>query len=218
MTLSSHNYFEITALIVSVLAYARLRGTAFRLFPLFLLFIVLVELVGRYMRTVLKMHSNAWLYNISTTLEFLFYAYIFRQSLQNKAYKNLAFWFILIYPLAVLTNMLFVQGFFWFHSYTMVLGSFFMLIFCCLFFYEVFLNPLELELHREPMFWISTGILFFYLGDFSYNLYYNILTKYGLDTGRNLFLSINNNLNLVLYSCFTIAFLCKRSPRRSLSP
>jgi hypothetical protein len=99
----------------------------------------------------------------------------------------------------------------------MILGSFFMIVFCCLFFHEVFLNPQELELHKEPMFWISTGILFFYLGDFSYNVWYNILMKYSMDKDRNLFTYINNNLILVLYSCFTIAFLCKRNPRRSLS-
>ncbi|HMH23054.1 MAG TPA: hypothetical protein VK563_14820 [Puia sp.] len=217
MSLSAHNYFEIGALTASVLVYARLRGTAFRLFPFFLFFIVVVELTGRYMRIVLKEH-NGWVYNIGTTAEFIFYAYIFGKALQNKIYKRLASQFMLFYPLAVLLNLTFIQGFLNFHSYTMVLGSFFMIIFCCLFFYEVFLNPLKLELHREPMFWISTGILFFYLGDFSYNLWYPILTRYGLDAGRNLFLSINNNLNLVLYTCFIIAFLCQRSPRRSLSP
>jgi hypothetical protein len=216
MTLSLDTYFETGALIVSVLSYRAIKGTAFRLFPLFLFLTVLVELAGRYMRVVLHQH-NTWLYNISTTLEFIFYAYIFNRTFHTGTYKRLAGQFMIFYPLAVLSNMTFIQGFIVFHSYTMILGSFFMIVFCCLFFHEVFLNPLELELHKEPMFWISTGILFFYLGDFSYNLWYNILVKYSLDKGRNLFTYINNNLILVLYSCFTIAFLCRRSPRRSLS-
>ena len=215
-SLSSVNYFEMSAFFISVLTYSKLRGTAFRLFPFFLLFITLVELAGRYIRIVLHQHNN-WLYNISTTLEFIFYAYIFEKCLKDRGYKKLTLRFILFCPVLVLANLLFIQGFTSFHSYTMVLGSFFMIIFCCLFFYEVLLTPLELELYRVPMFWISTGILFFYLGDFSYDLAYNLIVKYEVDSGRKLFTSINNNLILVLYSCFIIAFLCKRSPPRSLS-
>src|SRR5882724_9916614 len=112
---SLDNCFEIGALIVSALTYPRLRGTAFRLFPLFLSFIVLVELTGEYMRVVLH-EQNAWLYNISTTVELLFYAYIFRQCLQSETYKRLVSWFVIFYPFIVLINLAFVQGFFNFHS------------------------------------------------------------------------------------------------------
>jgi len=214
--LSIGNYFELGAFIISVLIFPRLKGTPLRLFPFFLFFIVLVEFTGRYIRMVL-LQTNAWLYNISTTLEFVFYAYIFVLQLRDPALKKATSRFMVIYPLLVLLNLLFVQGFRQFHSYTMVVGSIFMIIFCCLYFYELLLNPLEGDLLRDPMFWISTGILFFYLGDLSYNLLFNLLQKYAVNTGK-LFQSINNNLILMLYSCFIIAFLCKRNPRKSLLP
>ena len=99
----------------------------------------------------------------------------------------------------------------------MTLGSVFLVIFCCLFFYELLLNPVEEELRKDPMFWIATGILFFYLGDLSFNLFYNLLDAYASITAKKLFLNINNNLTLILYSCFIMAFLCKRNLRRSLS-
>lgn len=212
--LSPDNYFEIGAFIVSVVTYPKFKGTAYRLFPFFLFFIVLTELAGRYIRTVLHQH-NAWLYNFSTTLEFIYYAYVFNRVFQNGGHKHLAILFMRSYPILVLINLAFIQGFSAFHSYTVALGSFFMIIFSCLFFYEMLLNPEELSLHRHPMFWISTGILFFYLGDISYDLWYEALMKYGLDTGRKLFETINNNLVLVLYFCFILAFLCQRNPRSS---
>ncbi|HTI11133.1 MAG TPA: hypothetical protein VL832_21325 [Puia sp.] len=215
--LSISNYFELGAFIISVLAYGKLRGTSFRFFPFFLFIIVLVEFAGRYIRMVL-LHKNAWLYNISTTLEFVFYAYIFQLQLRDPALKKAASRFMFIYPILVLLNLLFVQGFMQFHSYTMVLGSIAMIVFCCLYFYELLQNPLEGELRRDPMFWISSGILFFYLGDLSYNLLFNLLQKYAANNGGRLFQSINNNLILMLYSCFIIAFLCRRNPRKSLSP
>jgi hypothetical protein len=125
---------------------------------------------------------------------------------------------MIAYPFLVLLNLLFVQGFMNYHSYTMVVGSIFMVIFCGLYFYELLLNPLEGALFRDPMFWISTGILFFYLGDLSYDILFNLLQKYATNTSGKLFQNINNNLILMLYSCFIIAFLCRRNPRKSLSP
>lgn len=215
--LSITNYFELGAFIISVLAYRRLKGTPFVLFPFFLFVIVLVELTGRYIRIVL-LHKNAWLFNISTTLEFVFYAYIFQLQLRDPALKKAASRFMFIYPLLVLLNLLFVQGFTNFHSYTMVVGSIFMIIFCCWYFFELLQNPQEGELRKDPMFWISTGILFFYLGGLSYNLLFNLLQTYAATTARKLFQSINNNLILMLYSCFIIAFLCRGNPTKSLSP
>jgi hypothetical protein len=211
------NYFELAALIISILCYPRLKGTPFRTFPFFLFFIVLVEVAGRYISAVLY-QKNLWLYNISTTFEFVFYAYIFGHQLREPAFKKAVFSFMIVYPVIVLLNLLFIQGINEFHSYTMVLGSIFMIIFCCRYFYELLQSPLEGHLLRDPMFWISTGILFFYLGDFSYNLLFNLLQKYAANMGGKLFRSINNNLILILYSCFIIAFLCRKNPRKSLSP
>ncbi len=211
------NYFELAAFIISVLCYPGLRGTPLRTFPLFLFFIVVVELAGNYISAVLR-HGNAWLYNISTTLEFVFYAYIFRLQLKDPAFKKAASRFMIFYPMLVLLNLLFIQGFLRFHSYTMVVGSILIIIFCCFYFYELLQNPREGDLLRDPMFWISTGVLFFYLGDLSYNLLFNLLQEYAAHTGGKLFQSINNNLILMLYSCFIIAFLCRRNPGKSLSP
>jgi hypothetical protein len=206
-------YAELSALIISMLTWQALKGTAFRLFPFFLFFIVAVEGIGIYTGRALH-YKNAWFYNISTTLEFIFYARIFSLTLRDPLFKKAAGRFMVVYPILVLMNIAFIQGFTEFHSYTNALGSVFMVIFCCLFFYELLLNPLEGELRKEPMFWISTGILFFYLGNLSFDLLYNLLKNDA--TGRDLFKSINNNLILILYSCFIIAFLCQRSLAKSL--
>ena len=80
---------------------------------------------------------------------------------------------------------------------------------------EVAVPPATIwSLLTDPLFWICTGILFFYLGDFFYNVFYNFLVTQGMDTGRRLFKAINNNLIIVLYSCFIIAFICSHNSRK----
>ena len=215
--LSFVNYLELSALCISALAFPKFKGSSFRLFPFFLGFITLVGLTDRGLRLNL-LQRQAWLFDLTATVEFIFYAYIFETHLRSPVFKKIASRFIAVYPVLVLLDALFIQGFDRLPSYTLILGSLFMIVLCCLFFYELLLHPLEGRLSRDPMFWISTGILFFYLGGLSYSLLYDLLEGYATGSGRIIFQAINNNLILLLYSCFIIAFLCKRTPRKSLLP
>ena len=82
-TLALYNYVEILAFLVSLVTYHRIRKSALKTFPLFLLFMVFIELTARYIRQVLG-ETNVWLYNISTTIEFVFYGWFFLQVFTSK--------------------------------------------------------------------------------------------------------------------------------------
>lgn len=216
--LSVINYFELGAFFLSVLAYRNLKGTPLGPFPFFLGFILLAELTDKYAGTRLLL-PDTWLYAAAATAGFVFYSFIFSRYLQNPVFKKIASVFMIVYPALALLGSLLWQDFNRQHSsLTFLTGAACMILFCCRFFYELLLNPLEAKLRRDPMFWISTGILFFYLSDLSYSLLFHVLDKYAAGEGRKVFQSINNNLILILYSCFIIAFLCKRNLRRSLLP
>jgi hypothetical protein len=205
--LSLVNYFELGAFLFSLLAYPNLRGTPLGPFPFFLGFIVLAELTVKYAWTRLLLPDTDW-YVVAATAGFVFYAFIFSRYLKDPVFRKIAAGFMIVYPALVLLDGWWRQG----------LGALCMILFCCRFFYELLLHPLEAKLRRDPMFWISTGILFFYLSDLSYSLLFHFMEKFAGDEWRKVFQSINNNLILMLYSCFIIAFLCKRSLRRSLQP
>ena len=214
LSLSLINYFELCAFLISIGVYPNLKTTPLRPFPFFLGFIVLTELVAKYIHTRL-FQQDTGLNTIATTASFIFYAFIFRAYLQHAVFKKIVTAFLLIYPLLTGFDWIFMRATTSQHSLTQMMGAVCMISFCCCFFYELLLNPVEEQLRRDPMFWICTGILFFYLGSLSYTLLYNFLQRYAASEGRKVFQSINNNLILMLYSCFIIAFLCKRSLRKS---
>jgi hypothetical protein len=211
LPLSLINYFELVTFFISLFAYPDLKGTPLRHFPFFLAAIVLVELTGRYLRAQLLQPDTV---TLTTTAGFVFYTYIFRSYLQDPFSRRVALVFMIAYPSLVLIQSLMMQGF-PSRSYLPSVGAVFMVLFGFRYFYELLLHPLEGRLRQDTMFWIITGILFFHLGSLSYNLLFNLLEKYTAGEGRKLFQSINNNLILMLYSCFIIAFLCKRSLRKS---
>ncbi|HLX92412.1 MAG TPA: hypothetical protein VKR32_12060 [Puia sp.] len=215
--MTSYQIAESASFIISLVCYDKLRHTPYKWFPWFLGITVLVEFYGPYYTR--RYHaSNVWLYNIFTPLEIIFYAWIFHSIYRGRIVRKLSLGFIPAYIIAVTINEAFIQGFGTFHSYTMLVGDFFVVLFSCCYFYELLKSNTQQSFLSITAFWIVTGLFFFYLGNIFYDLYWDYLLQNNLDNRRKIFNLINNNLILLLYACFSIGFICsKKAPLASVS-
>src|SRR5688500_1013615 len=98
-------WFEVGALIVSLICWLRIRDSKFQWFVFFLFAIVLIEMVGRYYRKVLHA-PNTWLYNFSIPAEYLFFGFILYLSFTRKISRRIAMVFLIFYPVFVGVNLL----------------------------------------------------------------------------------------------------------------
>lgn len=211
--------FEILSLLTAVICYLQKGNGLIRLFIPFLLLTVIVELLGRW-AIYPKGLGKYGLYNLFTAVEFIFYGFVFFINLENKYFKQIVLFFLPFFTIAALLNLLFIQGLNkTFNSYTLVFGSFFIVIFCCFYFYEsVSTDKIDLRLSRQPFFWISSGLLIFYLGSVIINALFQYLssTEFKLE-GIKIYTIINRSLNVILYTFFSIAFfLCPNNKKTSL--
>lgn len=207
--LPMHIYFEIGAMITAILYHRSLRTSVLRWFIPFLIFIVLVELTGRYMAYILH-QPNAWLYNFSVPIEYLFYSTMFYYHFHNRFSRFMALTFIGCFSLFVLVQNLFLSGIASFNLHFLNIGTFAMVFFSILYFFEFYNSSGEKHPLREPMFWITSGVLLFNAGEFSYNLFSEYLVENDFDKTLKIFRDINNRLILILYSTIIISFLCMR--------
>ncbi len=209
-------YFQVLSLIFAII-FVRKRNEIFSYFIPFLFLTVLVEIVGTWFNH--QGIRNYWMYNAFTTTEFLFYAFLFYKHLHNPVFKKVALAFIPFYILAVSINLLFIQGTNYFHTYTFLLGSFFIVVFCCFFFYESILpQHINQRMSKQPFFWICTGLLIFYLGSVIINALFEYLRNNDLQReGIKIYGIINHSLNVILYSSFSIAFFLCRNNRKTYS-
>ena len=135
MELGIHLYFQIFSLVLSIFIFIKKRNKVSLYFIPFLFLTVLIELIGTWY--VYKGYRNYWMYNVFTTIEFLFYTTLFYIHFKKILFQRIVLVFIPLFVLCVVLNILFIQGFNkTFNTYTFLLGSFFIVIFCCLFFYE----------------------------------------------------------------------------------
>lgn len=202
---------EIFALITSVIAYPKMKGYRLHWFSYFLFFIVTVELVGRYFSRVLHL-SNVWLYNITVPIEYLFYCFIFSRYLTSKISRKIIPISVVSFLIATLLSYVQYGNNAIFHSETLFLGNFIVVLLSCMYFYELFLKLEHINLLQEPIFWIVSGLLLFNSGEILYSIVVPLLKSNGLvDKDSKIFLEINNQMIVVLYLSYSIAFLCTLS-------
>jgi hypothetical protein len=205
-----HIYFEIAAFLTSVICWGKIRSGKFRWFLPFLFLMLVVELTGLYLRKELGFETNGYLFNFSVPIEYLFYSWLFLKTYQTESFRKIAKVFIYAFMLFCLI-IFFLRGIYWFNAIILLIGNIAAILFSCLYFYELLIIEERINLVKEPMFWIATGVLLFNLGEFLYSAFYELLRQQGWDNGTKLFKAINNNLVLVLYLCIIIGLLCVRT-------
>ncbi len=210
---------QASSFFVCLYCYKSLKKTNLRLFLPFLFLTMVIEGIG-YVINVDDSRKYP-LFNTFTTFEFVFYFLIFSKHLKMPYYRYPVIAMIFIYPFLVYYNLKYIQGFNTFHSYTFLLGSFFMLLFCCFYFFESMREEnLDELLPEHPFFWICTAYIMFYLGSVVINSLFQYLMSFDMESqGKRIYSTINQSLNLLLYSGYIYAFLlCHRKKKKSISP
>jgi hypothetical protein len=210
--LSLHIWFEIGALFTSIICWPWIKNTKIKWFFFFLVCIVCIELTGRYYRKVLHA-PNTWLYNFTIPGEYLFFACIFYLFFGKKQFKRSTLFFLFLYPIIAGINLIYA-GTYYLNTTNVVIGSFGIIIFCCLFFYEIFEEEEIVSITKEPMFWIVSGLFLFCSGEFFYNLFFKLIKIQGMAQLREFSGAINHNLILVLYTSISTGLIWAAARRK----
>jgi hypothetical protein len=210
--------FEFIALLTAIFFFIGKRNKLIGFFIPYLLLTVCVEFVGWKAR---KWGFRYAMYNIFLIVEIVFYTFIFRMHFKKRAFKRIAIVFAPAFIIFCLLNMSVIQGFNnTLNSYSSLIGSFFIVLFCCFFFYESILpDQIDQQLSKQPFFWISSGLLIFYLGSVIVSALFDYLRSNDLaNQGRKIYKIILHSVNVILYSSCCIAFyLCPNAKKTSSS-
>ena len=164
--LSPFYYFEIGALLISILVLYKFNHKTLRWFIPFLFLIICVEFTGRYFKKILH-EPNTWLYNISIPFEYLFYGFIISSLCLTPSYKKVIIYGMALFTAFMLIDLLLIQGLSLPNTNTYKIGCSLMIFFSGLGLLDLFKNDEHSSVLKNPLFWISSGVLFFNVGDFT---------------------------------------------------
>lgn len=201
-------FFILLASITACFFYFQKKVSVFLyLLPPFLFISFLVESIAIWLSY--NVGSNVWLYNAFLMIDFSFYFLLIREVIKSKKFRLFLSIVAYLYPFLILINIFYLQpSKDQFASISYALGGLIIVFSTMFYFYELFTTDKYINLARDPYFWICSGLLFFYSCGFPLYALNNFLS-----TSSNIFIknygSIISLLNILLYSSFIIASLCR---------
>jgi len=175
-----------------------------RFFILYLIFTVLVELVVSFALNKGVDNTN-YIYNIYSLIEFNLLFMFYYEVSNDKITKRTIIGSITLFNVTCFTWYLFHNfSFYHFNSFVIVLGAFLMAIILFLSLREILLSDKIVNYKTDIIFWITTGLLLYYLGSIPLMGIYSFMEK-GVA-----FFQIHNIqfvVTILLHSCVIIGLL-----------
>jgi hypothetical protein len=158
--------------------------------------------------------SNHWIYNIYTSGQIVYIGIIYSKLISNpkisRQIRALTLTFVILFVL----NVLFLQSFFKFHTFSYIVGCF-LIFYISIQYLKQLLNEKNWQpLKKLPFFWITIGNIIFYICSMFYLGSINYINDKNFDEYGSLislFVYLFTSVQFILY---TIAFLCNLNPKK----
>jgi len=211
------NVLEIVSCITGFILFKKLRGSYWRWFPYYLAFIVVAEFTGKYFLEHKMLAACEKFCNLfEVPVEFLFFFWLFYRNFRESKYRKIPLMCIAAYLLCWLTDNLFLSKMnFWFYSFSYTCGNLLLLVLILTYFIGLVTTDAILKYKQDMLFWVSTGLLLFYLGTFPYYGLRNTLV-YNYKQLYITYSYIMYILNCLMYLMFTFSFIWGKPNSRSL--
>ena len=205
----------LTSLVISIILYKRLEPLWLRSFTWFMLFTVILSVAG-YVYSFYFKKSNHFIFNIYLPFQFLFYFGIFYKTFQSKKLKLIIILVSIGFSIYTFSDFFDIIHFYTFNSLANTLGSILIIFFCLIYFVSLFKSEGIINYFKIPMFWIATGLLFFFVGNIIYLSFIDYIIMFNLDKSGSVYWFIMTTLDLLLYSFFSIGFLSNQAWRKKI--
>ena len=192
----------ITAVIASIYFY-KYKNTFLKYFCFLLWYAVLNDISGVLIRDYISRY-NAIIYNIYYCINFTYLFALYRHYIKNDKYKKLLLLFILFYYIILIINGFFENYIIEFLSLPYIAAATFIIISISIYFVEILNTEKVLYVKKNLLFWISVGLLLFYIGNIPFRIlrnYYEYLTD------ATVLILLNVILATIMNSCFIIGFI-----------
>lgn len=166
------------------------------------------EILGGFLQA--RSINNLFIYHILVPLQYSLYAVIFYYNIESRGIKKLILLSIPVVISAALIFSLTIQQLNHYNSYAILLTSFFTCLWILIYYRQVFTQLKIVHLEREPLSWISTGLLFYSLGGFFVEGLMQNLITFSMELAKWYYYHVYLFLVGFQYTMFIIALLCRK--------
>ena len=179
-----------------------------KLFSVLLGLTLLTEICAKFLLHWFRLESNYPIYNIYILIQDSFYAVYFMLIISSSIAKKVIIFFLILFPAFWIATTFFILGANAWNSYAIMLGDIFIVYFSVIYLYELFVSEKLVKLHLSPEFWIATASVIYFSSELPLTGMLNYMATNYPEQTLVLF-KILQLLNIIMYSIFIYAFLCR---------
>ncbi len=201
--------------IISTRSFLRKMPIHFKIFSLFMIISIIVEIFAISWKWGLHdtkywnyNRSNLWIYNAFFIMRYLFTITFFLCIIKSIFFKKIIKKITVFLTVFSVINYLFIQTPFQINSHTIILANVLLISVSLSFFNEIYEIKKGSKLYSIPEIWIVLGVFIYYTGTLPFFILFNSLINSNSPM-LNSFLFINDTLNVVMYSLYLTAYLCR---------
>ena len=206
---------EVIAFVCGIVGYFIRPKSFLNLFIPFLAVTLIYE-YGSFSGWFTEGDDNLRAFNYMATFEFVFYLSFFLIALKGNRAQNWLVGTLVTFLLFEVWNIGIHGDKDYMGTYTMLVGSLFLIGWACYTLFNLINQEVPFSITSHPIFWICSGLIFFYLAQFGFMLAFTIIITEPAPGYVKLFQIITNVSNVGLYCCFAIGLLCSRSQLKRL--
>ena len=207
-----HLTFVFCSFVSSIVNRKNLPGY-FKYFTILTGVTFFIESIGFYF-IFYSTGPRQYLYHLYVPVLYSLVAFIYSKAIGTAWKKKVIAWSIPAFWLLAVYFSVFIQKVNVVNTYTTMIVSILIVMLSLSYYYELLQKEGAQSLVRDPLFWISTANLIFYAGVFLLMGSLNYLMKEMPVLSKKLMV-INYFLNYILYSFYSIGFLCTTQNRKS---
>ncbi len=214
--------FEILAAVSGIICWKKWKHTHLKWFIGYLWLIVLAEITGQYLHFLKMPLVNRNMYHyLVIPGEFFFFFWLLSRQREIPGTRKTAIAGAILYLLLWIldTYVLSADAYrssYWFSSLSYSGGNLVLLVLILMFFVHFSNSPQILYFRNNAVFWVSVGLLIFYLGSFPYFGMRNLMYRSYRETFW-VYSYIMMALNCLMYLSFSIGIIWGKPNSTSLS-
>ncbi len=173
---------------------------------------LLTEVFANYLLFFFHLNTNHPVYNIYILIQGCIYAIYYKLIITVKAVKRGANIFLMFFFIFWFATTFFVFGLNVWNSYAVMIGDLFIICMSAAYLFKFITSDDLLNLKHCPEFWIAVGSIIYFSCELPFTGIFNYLAD-NFETTTIFLYNVLQVLNIIMYSIFIYAFLCRLKTR-----
>ena len=195
---------DFLPVIAALYNYRRL-DPVLKLMALFCLLSIIPDFAGLITTHLKIVFNSLFLIHLFDIMAVIFFTLIYQRAFYKPVFKKMTLIFGIISFAALIFNVIFIESIWSYPSVSNTILSVFLIILSLVYFYELLSRQEFTYIEKQGMFWINSGVLFYYaITIFLFMLYMKI--NYA---DRSTYYMMQSVMNIIANLLYSVGLLCK---------